>query len=101
MEQIVRPTMQAAKQAITSAEEALYVEGQNAAQEQLVNLTVESARLIALKAVEKEELSQEKQFKINPTIEEEERVTRREKRKQRHRHLKQALWMGFNYHQMK
>ncbi len=65
-EQRVTTNMQAAKQALKTAIEAQDVEGQIAAQEQLANLTVESARLNALKAVEKEEASQEKQVRINP-----------------------------------
>jgi hypothetical protein len=65
-EQRVTTNMQAAKQALKTAIEAQDVEGQIAAQEQLANLTVESARLNALKAVEKEEPSQEKQVRINP-----------------------------------
>jgi len=65
-EQRVTTNMQAAKQALKTAIEAQDVEGQIAAQEQLANLTVESARLNALKAVEREEPSKEKQVRINP-----------------------------------
>ena len=65
-EQRVTTNLQAAKQALKTAIEAQDVEGQIAAQEQLANLTVESARLNALKAVEREEPSQEKQVRINP-----------------------------------
>ena len=65
-EQRVTTNLQAAKQALKTAIEAQDVEGQIVAQEQLVNLTVESARLNALKAVEREEPSKEKQVRINP-----------------------------------
>ena len=65
-EQRVTTNLQAAKQALKTAIEAQDVEGQIVAQEQLANLTVESARLNALKAVEREEPSQEKQVRINP-----------------------------------
>ena len=63
-EQRVTTNMQAAKQALKTAIEAQDVEGQIAAQEQLANLTVESARVNALKA---REVAQPKEKEVNVT----------------------------------
>ena len=57
----VKTNLAAPKLALKNAIESQNVEAQIAAQEQLANLTVESARLNALKAVEREEPSKEKQ----------------------------------------
>jgi hypothetical protein len=62
----VTTSMAAAKLALKNAIESQDVEAQIAAQEQLANLTVESARVNALKAVEREKPSQEKEVNITP-----------------------------------
>ena len=62
----VTTSMAAAKLALKNAIESQDVEEQIAAQEQLANLTVESARVNALKAVEREKPSQEKEVNITP-----------------------------------
>jgi len=62
----VTTSMAAAKLALKNAIESQNVEAQIAAQEQLANLTVESARLNALKSVEREEPSKEKEVRITP-----------------------------------
>ena len=58
--------MAAAKLALKNAIESQDVEAQIAAQEQLANLTVESARVNALKAVDREKPSKEKEVNITP-----------------------------------
>ena len=62
----VTTSMAAAKLALKNAIESQDVEAQIAAQEQLANLTVESARVNALKAVDREKPSQEKEVNITP-----------------------------------
>ena len=62
----VTTSMAAAKLALKNAIESQNVEAQITAQEQLANLTVESARVNALKAVEKEKPSREKEVNITP-----------------------------------
>ena len=62
----VTTSMAAAKLALKNAIESQDVEAQIAAQEQLANLSVENARVNALKAVEKEKPSQEKEVNITP-----------------------------------
>ena len=62
----VTTSMAAAKLALKNAIESQNVEAQIAAQEQLANLTVESARVNALKAVDREKPSQEKEVNITP-----------------------------------
>ena len=62
----VTTSMAAAKLALKNAIESQDVEAQIAAQEQLENLTVESARVNALKAVDREKPSQEKEVNITP-----------------------------------
>tara|TARA_R100000231_G_scaffold46981_1_gene40412 strand:- start:871 stop:1848 length:978 start_codon:yes stop_codon:yes gene_type:complete len=62
----VTTSMAAAKLALKNAIESQDVEAQIAAQEQLANLTVESARVNALKAVDREKPSKEKEVNITP-----------------------------------
>ena len=62
----VTTSMAAAKLALKNAIESQDVEAQIAAQEQLANLSVENARVNALKAVETEKPSQEKEVNITP-----------------------------------
>ena len=62
----VTTSMAAAKLALKNAIESQDVEAQIAAQEQLANLTVESARVNALKAVDREQPSKEKEVNITP-----------------------------------
>ena len=62
----VKTSLAAAKLALKNAIESQNVEAQIAAQEQLANLTVESARLNALKVAEKDVPVKEKEVNINP-----------------------------------
>ena len=62
----VKTSMAAAKLALKNAIESKDVEAQIAAQEQLANLTVEAARVNALKAVGEQETSREKEVNITP-----------------------------------
>jgi len=62
----VKTSLSAAKLALKNAIESQNVEAQIAAQEQLANLTVESARLNALKVAEKDVPVKEKEVNINP-----------------------------------
>ena len=59
----VKTNMQAARQALKTAIESQDVEGQIAAQEQIANLTMDGARLRAMKAAEE---AKPKEVKVNP-----------------------------------
>ena len=59
----VKTNMQAARQALKTAIESQDVEGQVAAQEQIANLTMDGARLRAMKAAEE---AKPKEVKVNP-----------------------------------
>ena len=58
--------MAAAKLALKNAIESQNVEAQIAAQEQLANLTVENARLNAMKIADEEESAKEKEVRVTP-----------------------------------
>ena len=62
----VNTSMAAAKLALKNAIESQDVEAQIAAQEQLANLTVENARLNAMKIVDEEEGAREKEVRVTP-----------------------------------
>ena len=62
----VKTNMAAAKVALKNAIESQDVEAQIAAQEQIANLTVESARMNAMKVAAEEQPKQEKEVNINP-----------------------------------
>jgi len=62
----VKTSLAAAKLALKNAIESQNVEAQISAQQQLANLTVESARLNALKVAEKDIPVREKEVNINP-----------------------------------
>ena len=62
----VGTSLAAAKLALKNAIESQNVEAQIAAQEQLANLSVENARLNALKNQEEQEVPQQKQVRVNP-----------------------------------
>jgi len=62
----VNTSMAAAKLALKNAIESQNVEAQIAAQEQLANLTVENARLNAMKIVDEEEGAREKEVRVTP-----------------------------------
>jgi len=62
----VTTSMAAAKLALKNAIESQDVEAQIAAQEQLANLTVENARLNAMKIVDEEEGAREKEVRVTP-----------------------------------
>jgi len=62
----VTTSMAAAKLALKNAIESKDVEAQIAAQEQLANLSVENARINALKNQAEQEVPQQKQVRVNP-----------------------------------
>ena len=62
----VTTSMAAAKLALKNAIESQDVEAQIAAQEQLANLSVENARINALKNQVEQEVPQQKQVRVNP-----------------------------------
>ena len=62
----VNTSMAAAKLALKNAIESQNVEAQIAAQEQLANLTVENARLNAMKIADEEEGAREKEVRVTP-----------------------------------
>jgi hypothetical protein len=62
----VMTSMAAAKLALKNAIESQNVEAQVAAQEQLANLSVENARMNALKNQVEQEIPQQKQVRVNP-----------------------------------
>ena len=62
----VNTSMAAAKLALKNAIESQNVEAQIAAQEQLANLTVENARLNAMKIADEEESAKEKEVRVTP-----------------------------------